>query len=429
MAKKSTSRGFDTRYLLALIPLFVSIYLLYYFSEIVSYVLIGWVLSMIGAPLVVFLRKYVGKNFAAGITLTGFICILGVLLWIFIPPLSRQARNLADIDYAELMANLEEPISDWEHWLEERGLVMVSPQESTIEQEKKAKSRIYTKVVDLDTFLHKNIISDSLQNNQNISVIVQIDANQFQDNSVGSEDESKTFFQQIKSNLNEYANPSMIPSVFRSVVGTLGNVVISLMSIFFIAFFFLREQGLFNTMIASVVPDKYEVKTIQAINESSSLLIRYFIGILAQITIITLFVSIVLKIIGVQNALLIGFFAALINIIPYIGPILGAMFAVLITVSSNLGLPFYDQMVPLLMKVIIVFVVMQLIDNFILQPNIFSKSVKAHPLEIFLIVLIGANVGGILGMVLAIPSYTVVRVIAKAFLSEFKVVQSLTRGL
>jgi len=155
------------------------------------------------------------------------------------------------------------------------------------------------------------------------------------------------------------------------------------------------------------------------------MLIRYFIGVLAQVTIITIFVTIALSILGVKNALLIGFFAALMNIIPYVGPIIGAIFAAVITISSNIGMPFYsvagvDQptLMVLLIKVFIVFGIMQMLDNFILQPNIFSKSVKAHPLEIFIVVLAGANIGGIAGMVLAIPAYTVVRVIAKVFLSS-----------
>ena len=76
-----------------------------------------------------------------------------------------------------------------------------------------------------------------------------------------------------------------------------------------------------------------------------------------------------------------------------------------------------------------VFAFMQLIDNILLQPNIFSKSVKAHPLEIFIVVMMGAKIGGIAGMVLAIPFYTAFRVIGKVFLSEFKVIQKLTRNM
>jgi len=90
---------------------------------------------------------------------------------------------------------------------------------------------------------------------------------------------------------------------------------------------------------------------------------------------------------------------------------------------------FYDVMLPKIIKTVIVFAVLQLLDNFLVQPNIFSRSVKAHPLEIFLGVLMGAKIGGVAGMVLAIPAYTVLRVLAKVFLSEFEVVKRLTAGM
>ena len=130
-----------------------------------------------------------------------------------------------------------------------------------------------------------------------------------------------------------------------------------------------------------------------------------------------------------KNALLIALFAALINVIPYLGPIIGAAFGVLITISSNLDISFYAEMLPLLGKVVFVFGCMQLLDNFILQPFIFSNSVKAHPLEIFLIILIGAQLAGIPGMILAIPTYTVVRVIAKIFLSKYRLVKGITQNM
>jgi predicted PurR-regulated permease PerM len=178
-----------------------------------------------------------------------------------------------------------------------------------------------------------------------------------------------------------------------------------------------------------MVPTGYEHQTKQAVDETSKLLIRYFVGILTQIIIIILIVSIGLTFFGVKNALLIAFFAALMNVIPYIGPIIGVFFAVILTLSSNTEIPFYTEMIPLLFRVMGVFAFMQLIDNILLQPNIFSKSVKAHPLEIFIVVMMGAKIGGIAGMVLAIPFYTAFRVIGKVFLSEFKVIQKLTRNM
>jgi predicted PurR-regulated permease PerM len=156
------------------------------------------------------------------------------------------------------------------------------------------------------------------------------------------------------------------------------------------------------------------------------MLTRYFGGILIQMTIITAFVSVLLGLFGIQNALLIGFFAALINVIPYVGPLIGATFGLIITISSNLDLEFYTQMLPMLVKVVAVFGAMQLLDNFMLQPWIFSNSVLAHPLEIFIVILMGAQLNGIGGMVLAIPVYTVLRVIAGVFLSKFKIVQKMT---
>lgn len=420
--------NFKKRYLLALIPLFLVGSILYYFSDIVTYVVLAWVLSMIGAPLTIFLRKYVGKTISAIMTLMAFVIGLGLMVYIFIPPLVQQARNLASVDYENVIEGLEEPISDWQKWLVNKGLIDgESPEKkngSTINEE----PLVITKSVKLDSLISSN--GDTISNT-NISLTINIQ-NPSEKEETRALDEihiTDSFFDRVRKNVYSFVNPAIISQIFSSIVGWLGNIVIALMSILFIAFFFLREQGLFNHMMSSVIPDEFEDRTIHAIDETSHLLIRYFTGILIQIITITVFVSVVLSILGIKNALLIGFFAALMNVIPYIGPALGAAFGVIITLSSNLDLPFYDAMVPMLSKVVIVFAIMQLLDNFILQPNIFSKSVKAHPLEIFLIVLIGAKLGGIPGMVLAIPIYTVIRVIAKVFLSEFKVVQSITKSL
>jgi predicted PurR-regulated permease PerM len=117
------------------------------------------------------------------------------------------------------------------------------------------------------------------------------------------------------------------------------------------------------------------------------------------------------------------------NLIPYLGPIFGAAFAVLITISSNLNLSFYSEILPLIITVVSIFASMQVIDNYLFQPIIFSKSVMAHPLEIFVVILVGANLGGITGMVLAIPIYTIIRSFAKVFFENFKVVQLMTRNM
>jgi len=75
------------------------------------------------------------------------------------------------------------------------------------------------------------------------------------------------------------------------------------------------------------------------------------------------------------------------------------------------------------------FIIAQLVDNFFSQPFIFSKSVKSHPLEIFLVIIIAGLISGIVGLIIAIPVYTAIKVIAKEFLSEYRVVNKLTEGL
>jgi len=257
MAKQSPSSKFNSRYLWAILPLLIVGWILYQFSDIVTYVLVGWVISMIGAPVVVFLRKYLGKNLAAGITLAGFVLIFVLLAAIFIPPISKQARQLAGIDYSQLIENLEEPIGQWEQWATDKGFIIAVEEEEQSDPMDKM-DYVHTQVVDIDSLLSKKYIADSTARNENITLLIKIDGSQLNEQSSELEVERLTFFEQAKGNLYEFLNPSVIPKLFKSVVGTLGNFLIGLLSVLFISFFFLKEQGLFNTMLAGVVPDKHE---------------------------------------------------------------------------------------------------------------------------------------------------------------------------
>ncbi len=136
-----------------------------------------------------------------------------------------------------------------------------------------------------------------------------------------------------------------------------------------------------------------------------------------------------LTIFGVENAVLIGFFGGLMNIIPYLGPLIGALIGVILAISTILSTGMYSELLSITFIILGVFLVAKLIDDFILQPLIYSNSVKAHPVEIFLVILIAGTMAGITGMILAIPTYTVLRIIAKEFLSQLSVVQKLTRNI
>lgn len=439
--------AFDKKYLIALFPLVVILIFLFFFPDIVSYVALAWVVSMVGAPLFRFFHKFkfIGKNAAAAMTLLSFVFMLMLIVSIIIPPLLQQARNLASVDYNAVIKNLEEPIDDWNKWLVRRGLLeQVDTLTSQPVDVEKAKDELLTKVIRIDSLY---LEADSTANVPEIAVVIQLE--QPDHDAVipeVNEEASKTFFDKVRENIYDFLDPSKIPELFGNAIGFFSNLFIAIMSIFFVSFFFLKEQGLFSSIISTILPNKFESKGMHAIEETSTLLIRYFIGISVQIIVITAFVTLALTVLGIKNALLIGFFAALMNVIPYLGPILGAAFGVIITVSSYAAASnspelaevineaaqqssFYTDLLPTILKVLVVFMIMQILDNFIFQPFIFGKSVKAHPLEIFIVVLMGAKVGGILGMVLAIPVYTILRVIAKVFMSEFKIVQQITKNL
>jgi predicted PurR-regulated permease PerM len=151
-----------------------------------------------------------------------------------------------------------------------------------------------------------------------------------------------------------------------------------------------------------------------------NLLSNYLIGILFQMGSIFCIAALGLTIVGVKYALTIAIFAAVANLIPYAGPLLGAIFGIAVGVSTSEFSFGGNALFFLILKIVLVFVIVQLVDNLLLQPLIFSKSVKAHPLEIFLVIFAGATIAGILGMIAAIPVYTVFRVIFGELYNGYK---------
>ena len=220
-----------------------------------------------------------------------------------------------------------------------------------------------------------------------------------------------------------------LQATFNDLFGVVGNAIIGLFAVLFISFFFLKDGFLFSRIILTLTPDRQMSKIKVILTHSHGLLRRYFLGVALQSMIMSSMVGVSLYVLGVQNAFLIGLFAGMVNVIPYLGPLLGASLGILIALTTSLHLDFEAQLFPLLFKVALVFVCAQIIDAFVVQPTVLGGSVKAHPLEIFIVILMAGTIGGVLGMVLAIPVYTILRVIAREFLSEYKVVESLTRPL
>ena len=220
-----------------------------------------------------------------------------------------------------------------------------------------------------------------------------------------------------------------IPNLLNGVLGALGSFGIGLFSVIFISFFFMKDSALLHQGIMVLVKDKNEYRATQSFNTIKDLLSRYFLGLLLQILVLFILYTIILLIFGIKNALVIAFLCALLNLIPYVGPLIGGVIILVLSMSSNLGLDFQTVILPTTIKVMIGYTIAQLIDNFLSQPFIFSNSVKSHPLEIFLVIIIAGLLFGVTGMIVAIPVYTALKVIAKEFLPDLKIVKKLTKDL
>jgi len=233
-------------------------------------------------------------------------------------------------------------------------------------------------------------------------------------------------FSELK-NIDLTSNIASIPSLLNSLMGVVGTFSMGLFSVLFITFFFLKDNRLLHNVFVLVTPDRNEDKILNSLRKINDLLSRYFIGLIIQISILFAIYSVTLLIFDIKSAVVIAFLCALLNLIPYIGPLIGGVLMILLTMTSSLEYDFQTHILPVTTYVLFGYIVAQLIDNFFSQPIIFSKSVKSHPLEIFLIIVIGGLLFGITGMIFAVPSYTVIKVVLKEFLSENPIVKSLTK--
>lgn len=362
------------KYILISLGVFLVGFILWYLRSIVLYIVISGFVSLIGSPLVRFFTKVgikgfkIPQNMAAGLTLLLFWTLIFIVFSIFIPQVANQINELSKINVYTVVDNLNEPIRNIEGFAEKYNLSSG------------------------DEFSIKRYLRDKL-----ISIF----------------------------------DVTYISDFFGSFVGMLGDIFVAIFSISFISFFFLKEKGIAMNFTITLIPQKY-IDSVQHIFASiNKFLRRYFIGIIVEVLLVMILNTIGLTIIGLKfsNALVIALFTGVMNVIPYLGPVIGATVGIFLGMATHLNYNFYTELLPLIGLMALVFAIVQIIDNMVFQPLIYSSSVKAHPLEIFLVILIAGNTVGILGMVLAIPVYTILRVIAKEFFNNYKLVKKLTAKL
>ena len=349
--------------------------LCWYFRSVLAYILIAVVVSLIGKPLMGLLQKITIKGkkapdwFLATLTLLLVMGGLLTLMSLIVPLISSIIKDVS-------MTNIEN-----------------------------AARSIAVPLADLNSFLRESF--PKLGSDFRIEV------------AIGHE-------------VQKLFNVAAFSSIIGSAASIITDFGIGLFSVVFIGFFFIKDDGLFTDIVCSLVPDRLEKTTEKAIADIGHLLSRYFIGVIIEVlgvALINFFGLWLIARLGINAALGIAFMTGIFNVIPYVGPLLGGVLGTILGLILK-----YSSAVPVGLDIgflaftavlIAIFCFTQLVDNFLYQPVIYSTSIKSKPLEIFIVLLIVGHIGGPLAMIVAIPIYTVVRVIAFRFFGHWKAIKRL----
>jgi len=362
-----------TKYLLGFLAVAMAVFFSWYFFSVIVYVLVSAVISFIGRPIIDLLGKInirgyrLTDSLKAAITVLCLWCLFILVFSTVIPLAVREFESLENVSVTSIISRLETPIEDAGYFLKHYG------------------------------FLNE-------------------------------EDDVRAY---LSEELSDVLNVSRLKNWFGTLAGTLSDLFVALFSITFISFFFLKDSRLFSGMVMAVLPSRYEEQARNALDSIQRLLVRYFVGLLLEVFGVMTLNTLGLNMIGLNfnNAIVIGLVAGVLNVIPYIGPLIGICFGLAVGIVLNLDMEFYHQMLPLLIYITVVMLLTQLVDNVVFQPYIYGSSVHAHPLEIFLVILMAGSLAGIPGMILAIPAYTVFRVLLKEFFNKYKLVKKLTQSM
>jgi predicted PurR-regulated permease PerM len=362
-----------TRNILIIVGAVILAVIAWYFRAIVTYIVVAAVMSTIGRPLTRWLQKVKIWKIKFNASLSAFLTLIAIWIvflgfFIFlIPLLADEFSNLGSIDVNAILAQLEGPLNS------------------------------------ILKFTLKEPIS--LTDGSLIGL--------------------------AGTKLATFFKVSQVTDLFGTIAGTIGGLMVGLFSVSFITYFFLREENMFRNGLLLLTPSEYDERISRSFDRITLLLRRYFIGLVIEIFLVALLGTIGLSIIGLDfgEAVLIGVLCGFFNVIPYLGPWIGGIVGVLVVLAINVNSPFMEHTLPLLCFLIIVVAVVQFIDNMLFQPLIYSSSVKAHPLEVFLVIMAAGSMAGIMGMILAVPVYTILRVFAAEFFSGVRLVQKLTANM
>jgi predicted PurR-regulated permease PerM len=200
---------------------------------------------------------------------------------------------------------------------------------------------------------------------------------------------------------------------FTDIAYSIASIIAVLIIVPFITYFLLKDNKRIISGIINVMPNKYFEVSYSVIRKISIQLGRFVRGWIFDAFMVGLLSGIGLAILGIDNAASIGLIAGIGHLIPYFGPILGGIPAIIISVIQFGNF----SMLP---KILLMFCCIYLLDNGFIQPNVFSKSTDIHPLMIIFLIIIGSQTMGILGMLLAVPAATVIKTAAREIYLGYK---------
>ncbi|WP_251137316.1 AI-2E family transporter [Exiguobacterium sp. s150] len=225
--------------------------------------------------------------------------------------------------------------------------------------------------------------------------------------------ENDDMFTEFTNNITAYLGDIFgnVASSVGRLVGFITSAVITIVVIPFMLIYMLLDGKRLPDSIVKWLPKSYETETRKILNDMhttvknyvhAQLLVAFFVGITSLIG---------LWIVGVDYAILLALFMMVTNIIPYVGPFLGAAPAVVVA---------FIQEPIMAVWVIIVIIVVQQIESNVISPLIQGKSLKVHPLTIIIVLLVAGNLAGIIGMLIAVPTYAVAKVVVQNIVRIYK---------
>ncbi|WP_024748094.1 AI-2E family transporter [Levilactobacillus namurensis] len=214
------------------------------------------------------------------------------------------------------------------------------------------------------------------------------------------------YLDQIQAAFSKYAETFVtgLTTGIGSLIGTVTSVTVTAVTVPVMLFYMLKDGEKLMPAIRKWLPAKHADQTMELLKRMNSTIARYIGGQIVECLFVGTFTGVGYMVIGQKYALLLGVFAGLCNLIPYVGPYLGILPAIIVafTISTNM-----------VIYVIVVVVIVQQVDGNLVYPNIIGRSLRIHPLTIIIILLAAGNIAGLLGMILAIPLYAVVKTIVQ----------------